>query len=351
MKNRKQITLLSILAIVTVLCLTLCGCSWFLPSENGGTTSTNPSKITIGASNQSSYDTVSNVNVAEVVAGVALNYTYEVSCDIVFSYTLSSGSIWGGSTTQTKRGSQSGKGTAFAINEEGYLVTNAHVICVEDSDQYRDFEYVSRKISVNLYNQSTAAVCDIVAYDEKLDLAVLKMRLSGVNFDNESYAIEGNIPYATFFAHQDPYEKDSVLTLNYGEYAIAVGNANGYGISVTSGVVSAPIRYFEEKDGTVTKSIQTDAAINPGNSGGPLFNAYAGVIGVNSFKIVEEYTESMGYAIPTYVVLEFIDSLKDGTYDKTNTVGASQNNIGSSVMTGNADVKYYITTERAYVAQ
>ncbi len=89
---------------------------------------------------------------------------------------------------------------------------------------------------------------------------------------------------------------------------IAVGNAYGYGIAVTQGVVSAPVRFFESGS-IVIQAIQTDAAINEGNSGGPLCNRWGAVVGITAFKIVSDTSENLGYAIPANVIMAFIDSL------------------------------------------
>ena len=83
-----------------------------------------------------------------------------------------------------------------------------------------------------------------------------------------------------------------------GEQVVAIGNALGYGQSVTSGWVSALNRSIATDEGTNTELIQTDAAINPGNSGGALLNMKGEVIGINSAKYADNAVEGMGYAIP-----------------------------------------------------
>jgi serine protease Do len=97
-------------------------------------------------------------------------------------------------------------------------------------------------------------------------------------------------------------------SLQVGEPAIAIGNALGYGQSVTTGVISAVDRPID-MDGSTNEFIQTDAAINPGNSGGALLNISGEVIGINSNKIVESTIEGMGYAIPISSALPIIENL------------------------------------------
>ena len=118
----------------------------------------------------------------------------------------------------------------------------------------------------------------------------------------------------------------SIDDVSLGDFAIAIGNANGYGISVTQGVVSAPYRNFTSS-GINTVAIQTDAAINEGNSGGPLANKYGAVIGINSFKTVTSTSESLGFAIPSYIVMSYIDSVNSAK---------------------GLNINYYKTQERAY---
>lgn len=337
MKNKYKVICALLLAAACL--FAFCGCNLLTVVNDGGYTGVNPSAVIVERSSQNNYDTVTSVNVAEVVANVALKLTYEVTANIVYSYT-SYGGFYGFS--QNRQGSVTSAGTAFAINEDGYLVTNAHVVNIENHTSYANFRYVSRDVYVNLTGQS-GMPCDIVAYNEILDLCILKIRPSGSYQNGGTYTLE-KVAYATFFAHEDPTLTSSELFLNYGEYAIAVGNASGYGNAVTSGVVSAPFRYFKEPDGTMVKAIQTDATINPGNSGGPLLNAFAAVIGVNSFKIVTTNTENMAYAIPTYVVTEFVDSLKDGSYSSETVDG------NGNALTGKISVDYFTTTQRAYKA-
>lgn len=192
-------------------------------------------------------------------------------------------------------------GTGFVINDEGYVISNAHVVTYKYRESFFQAEYRAYSVVKAYYADSQAAfTMEVVAYDNNKDLAVLKMVAPPENLGQESG--EGQRTTVTF--------ADSDL-LCYGQTCVAIGNANGYGLAVTSGVVSAPVRRFDNGDGTYTTAIQTDAAINPGNSGGPLFDKYGRVIGVNSFKIVTEDTENLGYAIPSNVVVEYVRSVDE----------------------------------------
>jgi len=99
--------------------------------------------------------------------------------------------------------------------------------------------------------------------------------------------------------------------LKLGEQVVAIGNALGYGQSVTTGIVSALNREMETEAGNVNKFIQTDAAINPGNSGGALLNMAGQLIGINSNKIAESSVEGMGYAIPISDVIDILGELME----------------------------------------
>jgi serine protease Do len=245
---------------------------------------------------------------------IGLSSTVEISVDFVYSYTQTSFTPWGlQSRTVTSESSSSASG--FFINEDGYLLTNAHVVTISDAETLTDFEYVSRDISLSYADSNASFDADIIDYDVDLDLAILKI---------DEQDIE-NLTYLTFFDLTNPlddaYHEEGSIKLFYGETVVVVGNANGYGLSVSSGVVSAPVRYFNDSNNHVV-AIQTDAAVNPGNSGGPMLNAYGQVIGIVSFKIVTETTENLGYAIPSYIVMEYIDQLNLNIDYSTTTVRA-----------------------------
>ena len=335
MKKSQKITVAVCMLLVVTLVALLGGCTIgdHVISGNGNYGDYTKISLNIG-----SFDKDDESTSTEKVATIAMTSTYVVSCDITFTYTSQSmGWPYGGIYSKTETGKSSAGGTGFVISKDGYLVTNAHVINVEDWSNYKNFSIVSREIHVAREGLNESYSCTIIAYNEQLDLALLKIDTNGKQVD---------FNYLPFYKFAETSDNDN-NTLHYGETAIAVGNANGYGISITKGVVSAPLRRFQNNDGTITKAIQTDAAINPGNSGGPLLNSFASVIGVNSFKIVTSSTENMGYAIPSYVVTEFLDSLVDGTYDKTNTVSATH---GVAFSGDVSDLVYYVATSRAYLS-
>ena len=250
----------------------------------------------------SSYDSISSSDIATVVSNIVMPATVEITASIKYSYTYSYGGFMGFSS-RTVNDALTSAGTAFFINSDGYLMTNAHVISLENEDRYNNLTYTSREIKINYADSDVYFEVEIVAYDTNLDLAILKLK--------EGYTID-NLKYVTFFNMTSPeseaFNSDDAVKLYYGEAVVAIGNANGYGISVTQGVVSAPYRNFTSS-GINTVAIQTDAAINEGNSGGPLANKYGAVIGINSFKTVTSTSESLGFAIPSYIVMSYIDSV------------------------------------------
>lgn len=176
---------------------------------------------------------------------------------------------WFGSQTQEAEGS--GSGIIIAEDEdELYIATNNHV--VEDA----------KKVTVGFCDDKTVEA-EIKGTDSDADLAVVAVKLSDIEKETKEQikvAVIGNSN-----------------EIKVGETAIAIGNALGYGQSVTSGCISATKREVALTDKTMTL-IQTDAAINPGNSGGALLNAKGEVIGINTVKVSDTTIEGMGYAIP-----------------------------------------------------
>ncbi len=179
-------------------------------------------------------------------------------------------SYWG--QTYTQESQAGGSGIIIAENETELLIaTNNHV--VEGAD----------KLDVTFIDGSVAEA-QIKGKDSDMDLAVIAIPL-----DTLSKETRDAIAIA---------EMGDSDALKLGEPVIAIGNALGYGQSVTGGYISALNREIEVEDGSTGTFIQTDAAINHGNSGGALINVKGEVIGINSNKISGTSIEGMGYAIP-----------------------------------------------------
>lgn len=141
-------------------------------------------------------------------------------------------------------------------------------------------------------------------------------------------------------------------SLKVGEMAIAIGNALGYGQSVTVGYISAKDREISESSengqtGNTIKAIQTDAAINPGNSGGALLNTHGQVIGINSAKIADSAVEGVGYAIPISVATPIIDELMN----KETLKDSDKGYLGISGRTVTEEMSVYNMPNGVYVAE
>lgn len=148
-----------------------------------------------------------------------------------------------------------------------------------------------------------------VAFD---DDAVYEAQVKGTDSDNDLAVVAVKISDMS----EDTLKSIKVVSignsdeLEIGEQVVAIGNALGYGQSVTSGWISAVDREVTDEDGKTTgKLIQTDAAINPGNSGGALLNMQGELIGINSAKAAATEVEGMGYAIPVSVAQPILDEL------------------------------------------
>lgn len=187
----------------------------------------------------------------------------------------------------------SGAGSGVILTQDGYIVTNHHVI--EDANSI-----TVRTRSGDEYNAS------LVGSDEQSDLAVLKIDASGLT----------------------PAVLGDSTTLEVGDLAIAIGNPLGeLGGSVTSGIISALDREMTI-DGQTMTLLQTDAAVNPGNSGGGLFNANGDLIGIVNAKSSGENVEGIGFAIPISTATDIIDELiANGEVTSRPTLGVSLYNV------------------------
>lgn len=206
------------------------------------------------------------------------------------SYYYDFGFGFGGNNTPSTT-EATATGTGVVITENGYIVTNAHVIY--------DSEYnsgLSKDITVVL-NGEDRYEAEVICYDRDCDLAVLKIDETGLT--------------AAEFGDSD--------NLKLGEAVTAIGNPLGFDLmnTVTRGIVSGMNRQITINDKAMNL-IQTDAAINSGNSGGPLINKYEQVIGINSSKMSASYSqtsiEGIGFAIPSNEVSKIIDDIMEYGY-------------------------------------
>ena len=219
-----------------------------------GTTSAKSETSSSGSSSSSS-------NVASVVN--------EVMPSVVsITSTIQSSNYYGFGTQESE-----GAGSGFIVaktKDSLMIATNNHVV----SD--------ATSLTVGFVDDTTAKAT-VVGTDSSADLAVISVKIKDIKDSTAS-----KIKVATLGSSDD---------LKVGEEVVAIGNALGYGQSVTTGVVSAKNREVSLTDGTMNL-LQTDAAINPGNSGGVLINMDGQVVGINNAKLEDTSVEGMGYAIP-----------------------------------------------------
>ena len=184
-----------------------------------------------------------------------------------------------------QEGESQGSGSGIIISEKNnkmYIATNNHVI--EDAD------------SVTIkFNDDSTAEATVKGTDSATDLAVVEVDMTKLSKDTLS-----NVKIATIGNSDET---------KVGEQAIAIGNALGFGTSVTVGYVSAKDKEIDSEDSASVKLLQTDAAINPGNSGGALVNNKGEVIGINSSKFASEEIEGMGFAIPMATAEPILEEL------------------------------------------
>ena len=190
-----------------------------------------------------------------------------------------------------------GSGSGIIYKNDGYIITNNHVIADAMLGSSGNSISPGSKIEIILPNQIDSPYeATVIGRDPKTDIAVLKINAS-------------ELPIAEFG------DSDK---LKVGEKAIAIGNPAGLEFmgSLTSGYISGLNRKIEFDDGKSMRLIQTDAAINPGNSGGALLNSQGFVIGINTSKIGGQGYEGLGFAIPSNRAKEIAESLIKSGYVK-----------------------------------
>ncbi len=251
---------------------------------DSGTSSVSTSSRTVG--NSTPLSTSSSV-VTSDVSGIVENVMPSI-VSITSMSVEEVQSFFGGTYQQQTEGA--GTGIIIGQNDsELLIVTNNHV--VEGSNT----------LTVT-FNDESSVEANIKGTNSDYDVAVIAVPLEDISDDTMEAISVATLGDST--------------ELKVGEPAIAIGNALGYGQSVTTGVISALDRSVSTTDSQTgqtvessVKLIQTDAAINPGNSGGALVNANGEVVGINSSKLVGDSVEGVGYAIPISDVSDLIEQL------------------------------------------
>ncbi len=314
-------------------CAVVLGTCFGVPSIReqilGTTTNSSSSSSTSSSTQSSGYvDQISLSNYSDT-AVYAANKILPSIVGIEIEYSVTSMfSTFGVSQSSTATATGSG----IIISEDGYILTNNHVVSSSESDSYYQVSEATQ-ITVTLFDDETEYEATIVGTDEETDLAVIKIDATGLT--------------AAEFADSD--------SIKVGEFAMAVGNPLGLQSTVTCGVISAVNREVTDSDGQTYTLIQTDAAINAGNSGGALVNSEGQVIGVNTLKLTGEDVEGMGFAIPINSTIDITSQLIEYNRVRRPYIGitgmdldaetASANNLVEGVYV--RDVETFSAAEKA----
>lgn len=184
------------------------------------------------------------------------------------------GFSFGNSKEESKLGTASG----IVMSKDGYIITNAHVVLNENTNE------VHTRIEVVLYSGATYTA-KVIGYDEDTDLAIIK--------------VEANNLKPASFGNSD--------AVSIGDRVVTIGNSGGLEWSASQGIISGLKRDVYDETGYSIQCLQIDAVINPGNSGGPLLNNKGEVIGINSAKIVYSGIEGLGFSIPIKEAKSILD--------------------------------------------
>ena len=220
---------------------------------------------------------------------------------------------------------QSGRalGTGFVVDDNGYILTNAHVV------QEQGQKASSVAIVFNKGGGKTQEVKgEIIGIDIGSDVAVIKVDPSGVDLTPLPLGNSGKV--------------------QVGEPVVAIGNPLGYDFSITSGIVSAVGRSLPAPNGqTIPNGIQTDAAINPGNSGGPLIDSAGHVIGINE-QIASQSggNQGLGFAVPINQAVKSLEQLKKGETVKYAWLG-----VGFVTVTSDLAKTFNLSTQSGALVQ
>ena len=263
------------------------------------TTSTDKNIGTVDFVSLESYSNTAVYSANKILPSiVGIEVAYDVTTNSMFGF-------FGGGTSKSE---SKASGSGIIISEDGYILTNNHVVDSKAESVYYEISE-AKSIKVKLYNDEKEYEAKIVGKDSETDIAVLK--IEGSNFTAAQFA-----------------DSDSV---KIGEFAMAVGNPLALGTTITCGVVSAVNREVTDDDGNKHICIQTDAAINSGNSGGALVNSEGKVIGVNTLKISSTGVEGIGFAIPINSTTKIVDELIKYNKVRRPYIGISGRDLNNEV--------------------
>lgn len=211
-------------------------------------------------------------------------------------------------TIFNSKATSQGTGSGVILSEEGYILTNNHVVSPKQSNQFFTVSE-AKDITVTLSDDKKYEA-EIVGVDQITDLAVIKLK---------------NKPKLT------PAKLGNSDNVKIGEFVMAVGSPLGFKGSVTNGIVSSTNRKVTLKDGTSLTAIQTNASINSGNSGGALVNSNGEVIGINTLKLAGGGIEGLGFAIPINDTKNIVKQLIDNKKVERPSLGFSGKEISESI--------------------
>ena len=285
----------------------------------------------------SSGTVVINSEKSNVSAATAKGLANAVSITCNFKTTVQVGGGWrpGSSNTSSKEYSTSGSGVIYKLDKasgDAFIITNYHVVYDASSNSNNG---ISEDIKVYIYGseiEENAIEATYVGGSLYYDIAVLRIEDSEILKNSSVRAVEIS-------------DSDNVTV---GDNAIAIGNAQGYGISASFGIVSVDSEYITmtAADGKTSVSFRVmriDTAVNSGNSGGGLYDDKGNLIGIVNAKIVEDGVENIGYAIPSNVVVSIAENIIDYCYEK-DTQRVQRALIGITVSTSDSKSVYNSTT-------
>lgn len=210
----------------------------------------------------------------------------------------------------TQSATSKATGSGVIISEDGYILTNNHIIDTSTSSTSKYYTVSdASKVLIYLYEESEPVEAEIIGSDSVTDLAILKIDRADLT----------------------PAEIGDSDSVKVGEFAMAIGNPLDMRNTVTSGIISGINREIEDDNGTMYTLLQTDAAINAGNSGGALVNADGKLIGINTLKMSGTGVEGMGFAIPINSTLDISEQLISTGKVKRPYIGISGTDVGESL--------------------